>query len=104
MGANQKKNAVHACGRVTSSTGAATNPGTGNWSAANSAAGLVDITMSEPIDTLERCIFATSKTIGITVAVVTASDTDTVFRLSQESDASVLTDSVVDFLVLRVAA
>lgn len=103
MGSLQKKNAVHACGSVTGATGVALVAGTANWTAANAAAGLIDVTLAANalIDPLERVVICAVKTTSLSIAVVTASDTDAVFRASIEDDLSALTDANFDFVVFR---
>lgn len=101
----QKKNWLHAAGR----TDAATPPlvlvaGTGNWTPTRGGQGLFDITFdaNSLIDLLERVVLVTCRTTSMSAAVVTASDTDALFRVSIEDDASTLTDGVpFDFLVIR---
>lgn len=103
MGANEKKNRVHACGRFLTTDGTVRNAGSGNWSAANVAAGIADITLQDPIDVTERQVFVTVRTTSLNVATIPASDSDTNVRIHVEDDASVDTDADVDFLVLRAA-
>lgn len=103
MGANERSNMLHALGRVTTSTGAVLVAGTGNWSAANIAAGIADVTLNDPIDTTQRLILLTPKTTSLIAAVITANDTDTVFRISVTNDAAGATDADIDFLVMRIA-
>jgi len=105
MAANEKNNWLHACGRTDGA-----NPalilvaGTGNWSIARAGAGLFDVTLQDPIDALERIVIVCPKVTSLNVAVPTAADTDTVFRVSQEDDASTLTDGAFDFMVIRAAS
>ena len=104
MGTNQKDNAIHALGRFSG----ATPPlvlvaGTANWTVARAGAGLVDVTLdaNSLIDPLERVLLCTPKVTSLTATVVTASDTDAVFRVSISSDAAAATDSACDFVVYR---
>jgi hypothetical protein len=103
MGALGKKNKLHACGRFDTTAGAIQNAGSGNWSVANVAVGIADITLQDPIDTLERQVFVTSRTQSVMIAVIPASDTDTNIRVHAEDDSGADADTLLDFLVLRSA-
>lgn len=105
MAALEIKNALHAMGRVTTSTGAAVVAGTGNWTAANTAPGICDVSFDARslIDSLERIVLLTPKTTSVSANTVAGADTDTIFEISCEDDTSAGADCDVDFLVLRVA-
>lgn len=100
----QKGEAVlHAVGSFDTTAGAIIAAGTGNWTAANVAVGIADITLGDAVDTLERLTFLQSRTAGIFGAVIPASATDTNERVHLESNASVDTDGPLDFMIIRVA-
>lgn len=102
----QKRNWLHAAGRTDGATPPlVTVAGSGNWTPTRGGAGLFDITLdaNSLIDTLERVVLVTTRTTSLNANVVTASDTDAVFRVSIEDDASTLTDAAFDFLVVRAA-
>lgn len=100
----QKKNWLHASGRTDGATPpTVTVAGSGNWTPTRAGAGLFDITLDNNslIDPLERVVCVTTRTTSLNAAVPTASDTDAVFRVSIETDASTATDAAFDFLVIR---
>lgn len=101
MGALEKKNRVHACGGFLTTDGTVVRAGTGNWTAANVAAGIADITLGTPIDVTERLVFLTVRTTSLNVASIPASDSDTNIRVHVEDDTSADADANVDFLVIR---
>lgn len=105
MGALIKREAIHALGRVVTSTGVALVAGTGNWTAAAIAVGVCDVSFdaSSLIDSTERVVLLTPKITSVSANVVAGSDTDTIFRISMEDDTSTAVDDACDFLVLRVA-
>ena len=100
--ASTGKQRIHASGSFLVSTGAAVCVGTGNWTAANIAAGIADLTLGEPIDVTERVVTATSQVQSTMVATIPANDTDTVVRFHVEDDTGADADSVVAFTVWRV--
>jgi len=102
---NEKRNAVHACGRFSAATPPVVeSAGTGNWSVARSAQGIWDVTLQDPIDATERIIIVCARVTSSLIATIPANDTDTVFRIHNESDAGADVDTAVDFLVIRAAA
>lgn len=103
--ANEKKNRIHACGRFSAATPPVIeSAGTGNWSVVRAAQGIWDVTLADPIDPTERLIIVCSRVTSSLIATIPASDTDTVFRIHNESDASADVDTAVDFMVVRAAA
>lgn len=92
---------IHAAGSFDTTAGVIANAGTGNWTAANVAVGIADVTLGEGVDTLERLCFFQSKTAGQFCAVITASDTDTNVRVHMETNASADADGPVDFMIIR---
>src|SRR5690349_6255994 len=98
----ETKNHIHAAGQFSGATPPVVGPTTGNWSVERIAAGIWDVTLQDAIDPAERVIVAIAGVISVMVSWIPANDTDTVFRLHAENDASADTDAAINFMVLRV--
>lgn len=103
MGALYKGGAeIHAAGKFDTTAGAIVAAGTGDWSAANVAVGIADITLQVPIDVTERVVILQTSVANLNAATIPASDTDTNIRVHVESDVSADTDDpALGFIVFR---
>lgn len=104
MAALQKGGAeIHAAGCFDTTAGAVVKAGTGDWSAANVAVGIADITLQVPIDVTERVVILQTSITNLNAATIPANDTDTNIRVHVEDDLSADTDdTALGFTVFRV--
>ena len=99
-----RKNRIHACGKF-DTDGTILVAGTGNWSVVHNGNGDYTVTLSANalIDPAERVIHVQSHVTSTMAGTIPASDTDSVFQVNVENDASAATDAAVAFVVLRAA-